>query len=199
MVIVREDDSTVVLKTFGESVLSMVPFAMSNVAIDRGELTLHVKIEFLHFILRFLRDCSLSQFKILSDLTAVDYPQRKNRFEVIYSLLSIRYQSRIRIKVYVDETTPVASVTDLFSGANWMEREVWDLFGIYFSNHPDLRRILTDYGFEGHPFRKDFPLSGYVEVRYDDEQKRVVTEPIEMAQEFRHFDFMSPWEQVKVK
>nr|YP_007890634.1 NADH dehydrogenase subunit 9 [Jakoba bahamiensis]AGH24128.1 NADH dehydrogenase subunit 9 [Jakoba bahamiensis] len=186
------------LRQFGQSVRSMFSQIVRDVYIDRGELTFIVDVGNVHFFIQFLRDYSLGQFKILSELTAVDYPTRINRFEVVYQLLSIRFQSRVRVKTYIDETTPVPSVTDLFNGASWMEREVWDLFGIYFSDHPDLRRILTDYGFEGHPLRKDFPLSGYVEVRYDDEQKRVVTEPLELAQEFRHFDFVSPWEQVDI-
>jgi len=131
----------------------------------------------------------------MTDLCAVDYPERKARFEIVYNLISIRYNTRIRVKTSVDEVTPVDSVCDIFQAANWWEREVWDLFGVFFSNHPDLRRILTDYGFEGHPLRKDFPLSGYVEVRYDETQKRVVCEPVELSQEFRAFDFSSPWEQ----
>jgi NADH dehydrogenase (ubiquinone) Fe-S protein 3 len=136
-----------------------------------------------------------TRFQVLIDICGVDYPSRKQRFEVVYNLLSIQYNSRIRVQTSVDEITPICSAVNIFPSAGWWEREVWDMFGVYFSNHPDLRRILTDYGFEGHPLRKDFPLSGYVEVRYDDSEKRVVSEPIEMTQEFRYFDFASPWEQ----
>lgn len=145
-------------------------------------------------VLTFLRDHSNAQFKSLADLTAVDIPTRQNRFEIVYNLLSLRFNSRIRVKTYTDELTPVESSVSVYKAANWYEREIWDMFGVFFANHPDLRRILTDYGFEGHPFRKDFPLSGYVELRYDDEVKRVVAEPVELAQEFRKFDLNSPWE-----
>jgi NADH/F420H2 dehydrogenase subunit C len=138
-----------------------------------------------------------TQFKVLIDLTAVDYPSRALRFEIVYNLLSVSYNARIRIKTCVDEITPVTSITELYSSAGWWEREVWDMFGIFFSNHPDLRRILTDYGFQGHPLRKDFPLTGFVEVRYDDSEKRVINEPVEITQEFRYFDFSSPWEQIE--
>ena len=131
------------------------------------------------------------------DVCGVDRPERTRRFDVVYNLLSLTHNRRIRVKLETDEETPVPSVVNVFSAANWWEREVWDLFGIYFSDHPDLRRILTDYGFDGHPLRKDFPLTGYVEVRYDDEQKRVVYEPVKLAQEFRRFDFLSPWEGVQ--
>jgi len=134
------------------------------------------------------------QFKLLVDICGVDYPDRDERFEVVYNLLSLSHNSRVRVKVEVAEDVPVPSVTGVFSCANWWEREAWDLYGIPFSDHPDLRRILTDYGFEGHPLRKDFPLTGYVEVRYDDARKRVVYEPVKLTQEFRTFDFLSPWE-----
>jgi NADH-quinone oxidoreductase subunit C len=159
-----------------------------------GELILWVRREAIVKVLTFLRDDPRCLFKVLVDLCGVDYPQRPERFEVVYNLLSLHHNQRIRVKVTTDEQTPVPSVTGVFSTANWFEREAWDLFGIYFSDHPDLRRILTDYGFEGHPLRKDFPLTGYVEVRYDEEQKRVVYEPIKLKQEFRSFDFLSPWE-----
>ena len=138
-----------------------------------------------------------TQFTLLIDLCGVDFPSRKDRFEVVYNLLSVKYNTRIRIKTCVDDITPVSSVTDVYSTAGWFERETWDMYGIFFSNHPDLRRLLTDYGFEGHPLRKDFPLSGYTEVRYDDSKKRVISEPIELAQEFRYFDFSSPWDQME--
>ena len=142
----------------------------------------------------FLRDDSNCQFKQLIDLCGADYPSREERFEVVYNLLSLKHNLRIRVKVTTDEDTPVPSLAEVFSAAPWFEREAWDLYGIFFSDHPDLRRILTDYGFEGHPLRKDFPLTGYVELRYDDEQKRVVYEPVKLTQDFRSFDFLSPWE-----
>ncbi|KAG0726991.1 NADH dehydrogenase [ubiquinone] iron-sulfur protein 3, mitochondrial [Chionoecetes opilio] len=146
-------------------------------------------------VITFLKDHTNSQFTSLADLCGVDFPTRICRFEIVYNLLSVRYNSRIRVKTYADELTPVDSIDDVHKAANWYEREVWDMFGVFFANHPDLRRILTDYGFEGHPFRKDFPLTGYVECRYDDEVKRVVVEPVELAQEFRKFDLEAPWEQ----
>jgi NADH-quinone oxidoreductase subunit C len=145
-------------------------------------------------VLRFLRDDANCQFKMLVDICGVDWPDRPERFEVVYNLLSLKQNQRIRVKVSTGEDTPVPSVTSLFSTAGWFEREAWDLYGILFSDHPDLRRILTDYGFQGHPLRKDFPLTGYVQVRYDEEQKRVVYEPVKLTQEFRNFDFLSPWE-----
>jgi NADH/F420H2 dehydrogenase subunit C len=138
-----------------------------------------------------------TQYKVLVDVTAVDYPSRPLRFEVVYNLLSVTYNARIRIKTCVDEIQPLLSSSPVYSSAGWWEREIWDMFGIFFSNHPDLRRILTDYGFQGHPLRKDFPLTGYVEVRYDDSEKRVITESLELTQEFRFFDFSSPWEQIE--
>ena len=159
-----------------------------------GELIVWVERASLSDVLRTLRDDPQLLFKVLIDVTAVDYPGRAERFEVVYQLLSVRLNRRVRIKVSADETTPVPSVNAVFSSAGWYEREVWDLFGIYFADHPDLRRILTDYGFDGHPMRKDFPLTGYVEVRYDEDRKRVVYEPVRLKQEFRSFDFLSPWE-----
>lgn len=132
----------------------------------------------------------------MSDITAVDYPTRDQRFEVVYNLLSVRHNSRIRVKTYADESTPVPSITSLFDGANWYEREVYDMFGVFFTDHPDLRRILTDYGFDGHPLRKDFPLTGYTEIRYDEEKKRIVVEPLELTQAFRNFEMNPSWEQV---
>jgi NADH-quinone oxidoreductase subunit C len=148
-------------------------------------------------VLSFLRDDSRCQFKVFVDICGVDYPEREKRFEVVYNLLSLRHNSRILVKVATDEATIVPSVTGVFSGANWFEREVWDMYGIPFADHPDLRRILSDYGFDGHPLRKDFPLTGYVEVRYDIEKKRVVYEPVSLPQEFRKFDFLSPWERTE--
>ena len=158
------------------------------------ELVLRVGRDALLEVLTFLRDDANCRFKCLVDLCGVDYPERPERFEVVYNLLSHRHNLRIRIKTSTNEDTPVPSVSGLFSSAAWFEREAWDLYGIFFSDHPDLRRLLTDYGFEGYPMRKDFPLTGYVEVRYDDEQKRVIYEPVALTQEFRSFDYLSPWE-----
>jgi len=148
-------------------------------------------------VLRFLKDDSQCLFKTLVDLCGVDYPDREQRFEVVYNLLSVKQNLRMRVKVSTDEDTPVPSACTLFMAAEWNEREAWDMYGIFFSDHPDLRRLLTDYGFEGHPLRKDFPLTGHVEVRYDDEVKRVVYEPVTLTQDFRTFDFLSPWEGVQ--
>jgi len=162
--------------------------------VTHGELTMVVQASAIQRVIRFLRDSSNCRFEQLIDVCGVDYPERDRRFEVVYHLLSYSNNLRIRIKIEVAEDEAVASVSALYSSANWWEREVWDLFGIYFTDHPDLRRLLTDYGFEGHPLRKDFPLTGYVELRYDEEQKRVVYEPVRLTQDFRTFDFMSPWE-----
>ena len=159
-----------------------------------GELTLRVPVESLERIIKFLRDDSSCRFEMLIDICGVDYPERDPRFDVVYHLLSVGNNLRIRLKVSIDGEGSVPSITTLYNTAGWFEREVWDLYGIYFTDHPDLRRLLTDYGFEGHPLRKDFPLTGYVELRYDDEQKRVVYEPVKLTQDFRSFDFMSPWE-----
>lgn len=158
------------------------------------ELVLFTRGQSLLKVLTVLRDDPQCLFKVLIDVCGVDHPERDQRFEVVYNLLSLRHNNRIRVKVATNEETPVPSVTGLFPSANWYERETWDLYGVFFSDHPDLRRLLTDYGFEGHPLRKDFPLTGHVEVRYDDEQKRVVYEPVKLTQDFRTFDFLSPWE-----
>ncbi len=168
--------------------------ALIESRIERGELTIRVPTGAIARVLSFLRDEPSCSFKMLLDLCGVDYPDREQRFEVVYHLLSLKHNQRIRVKVATDEITPVPSVTDVFSAADWYERETWDMYGIYFTDHPDLRRLLTDYGFEGHPLRKDFPQTGYVEVRYDDEQKRVVYEPVSLRQDWRSFDFLSPWE-----
>lgn len=162
--------------------------------IVNGELCVTVKRDAIVEALKFLRDDVNCQFKLLVDLCGVDYPEDEERFCVVYNLLSLPHNLRIRVKIWTGEDVPVPSVTGVFSAADWWEREAWDLYGIYFTDHPDLRRILTDYGFEGHPLRKDFPLTGYVELRYDDEQKRVVYEPVKLTQDFRTFDFLSPWE-----
>jgi len=161
-----------------------------------GELTLSVVPGEIVELVRFLRDDPRLAFISIIDICGVDYPSREKRFDVVYHLLSPRQNVRIRLKLATDEATPVPSLTAVFPGADWYEREAYDFYGIRFTGHPDLRRILTDYGFEGHPLRKDFPLTGYVEVRYDDERKRVVYEPVRLAQQFRDFDFLSPWEGV---
>jgi NADH-quinone oxidoreductase subunit C len=162
--------------------------------VRHGELCIRVERESLAVALGFLRDDGECRFNVLCDICGVDYPDRPRRFEVVYNLLSLSRNQRIRVKVDTDEEHPVPSAVELFSSAGWWEREAWDLFGIYFAGNPDLRRILTDYGFDGHPLRKDFPLTGYVEMRYDERQKRVVYEPVQLPQEFRSFDFLSPWE-----
>ncbi len=158
------------------------------------ELTLTAKPETVIALLTFLRDDVQCGFINLIDICGVDYPKRADRFDVVYHLLSPRQNLRIRVKVATNEDKPVPSACSVFPGADWFEREAWDMYGIMFTDHPDLRRILTDYGFEGHPLRKDFPTTGFVEVRYDDNAKRVVYEPVELKQEFRNFDFLSPWE-----
>jgi NADH-quinone oxidoreductase subunit C len=159
-----------------------------------GDLVVEVDAAAIVQVLTFLRDDDRCLFWSLVDICGADYPEREQRFDVVYHLLSPRRNLRVRVKAMVDETTPVSSCAAVYPGANWFEREAYDLYGILFSGHPDLRRILTDYGFEGHPLRKDFPLTGFVEVRYDDEVKRVVYEPVRLTQEFRNFDFLSPWE-----
>ncbi|MEZ5856180.1 MAG: NADH-quinone oxidoreductase subunit C [Hyphomicrobiaceae bacterium] len=160
------------------------------------EVTLTIARERIGEVLTVLRDKPELKFEVLLDITAVDWPARANRFDVVYHLLSMRTNRRLRIKLEANETDPVPSVISVFPTANWLERETYDMYGVLFSGHPDLRRILTDYGFEGYPLRKDFPLTGFKEVRYDDEQKRVVYEPVKLTQEFRQFDFESPWEGV---
>jgi len=182
------------LKDLGEVIATSLPNEVTATGLANGELSVNVRSDTIVKVMTFLRDDVNCQFKVLLDVCGVDYPDREERFDVVYNLLSMTLNQRVRVKVRTDEKKPVPSVVPVFSSANWWEREAWDLLGIYFSDHPDLRRILTDYGFEGHPLRKDFPLSGYVEVRYDDEKKRVVYEPVKMVQDFRSFDFMSPWE-----
>jgi NADH-quinone oxidoreductase subunit C len=170
----------------------------ANVQLDlQNEIKIETSLQNLIAVLKLLRDDTNVQFRQLIDVTAVDYPERECRFELVYLLLSISENSRVRVCVGIDEDAVAPSVTELFSSANWAEREIWDMFGIYFSGHPDLRRLLTDYGFEGHPLRKDFPLTGYVEVRYSETQRRVVYEPVHLTQEYRDFDFTSPWEGVQ--
>ena len=167
---------------------------VDGLAFDRDQATLNASADGLIALLTWLKDDSNNLFKQLVDVTAVDYPERAERFDIVYNLLSLRHNLRLRVKIRAGETVSIPSVTGIFSSANWLEREVWDMYGIYFSGHPDLRRILTDYGFEGHPQRKDFPLTGHVELRYDEDQKRVVYEPVKLTQAFRNFDYLSPWE-----
>jgi NADH-quinone oxidoreductase subunit C len=192
MAMPKIDDET--LSELSGAISSGVSEHLLDLKFEYGELTITVKRESIVDVLRFLRDDSQTQFWNIIDICGVDYPERQKRFDVVYHLLSPRVNARIRVKISTDEEKPVPSVTGLYPGANWFEREAWDMYGILFSGHPDLRRILTDYGFEGHPLRKDFPLTGYVEVRYDDEVKRVVYEQVTLRQEFRDFDFESPWE-----
>lgn len=182
------------LKDLGDHVASALEVTVTAVEIVTDELIVWIRREDAVKAMTFLRDDQNCQFRQLTDITAVDYPDREQRFEVVYNLLSFTHNQRIRVKLAAGEDTPVPSVTGVFSAADWYEREVWDLFGIFFEDHPDLRRIMTDYGFEGHPLRKDFPLTGYVELRYDETEKRVVYEPVKLVQDFRSFDFVSPWE-----
>ncbi len=182
------------LQELSDHIQATLAETIAKATIVHGELTLVVEAEDILRVLKFLRDDSQCRFVCFIDICGVDYPQRENRFDVVYHLLSPTQNLRIRVKLETHEARQVPSVSSLFAGAEWFEREAFDLYGILFSNHPDLRRLLTDYGFRGHPLRKDFPLTGYVEVRYDDEEKRVVYEPVKLAQEFRSFDFESPWE-----
>ncbi len=168
--------------------------AINGADVVMGELIVYARREEIMRTIQFLRDDPLCRFTTLIDICGVDYPSKDRRFEVVYHLLSMQVNHRVRVKVSTDADTPVPSIITVFPAANWYEREAFDMYGIQFSDHPDLRRLLTDYGFEGHPLRKDFPLSGFVEVRYDEEQKQVVYEPVKLPQEFREFDFMSPWE-----
>jgi len=182
------------LHALGAAVQARMPEAVTSVEVAYGDLQLEVQAARVRDLLRLLRDDPAFQFQQLMDLCGVDYPQRPLRFEVVYHLLSLTLNHRLRIKVRTDEDTPVPSVIPVYPNADWYEREAYDLYGMSFSDHPDLRRLLTDYGFEGHPLRKDFPLTGYTEVRWDDELKRVVYEPVRLTQAFRTWDFLSPWE-----
>ena len=185
---------TKALKELGEYITGRNPAYVIKSETVVGELILWTQPNSIVQLLEFLRDDESCLFKMLVDICGADYPDREQRFEVVYNLLSLKHNQRIRVKLTTVADRPVPSVSAVFKVAGWLEREVWDLFGVFFADHPDLRRILTDYGFEGHPLRKDFPLSGYVEVRYDEEQKRVVYEPVRLVQQFRNFDFLSPWE-----
>lgn len=185
------------LHKYGKYLITALPKFIQKFSVWKDELTLFIPPTAVVPVLTFLKDHTSAQYKTVMDLTAVDYPSRTNRFEVVYNLLSVRYNSRIRVKTYASETSAVPSIARIFEGTNWYERETYDMYGVFFENHPDLRRILTDYGFEGHPLRKDFPLSGYTEVRYDEEKKRVVYEPLELTQAFRNFSAGSTvWEPV---
>ena len=180
------------LNALGESIKSALGGAVTNVTMARGELTIDVvAAETLRTMVHLHNACD---FKILVDVCGVDWPQRAKRFDVVYHLLSLKKNVRIRVKTQVGEGEAIASIIGVYPAAGWFEREAFDMYGVPFADHPDMRRILTDYGFSGYPLRKDFPLTGYVELRYDDELKRVVYQPVQLVQEFRDFDFMSPWE-----
>ncbi|MFG7489677.1 NADH-quinone oxidoreductase subunit C [Methylorubrum rhodesianum] len=182
------------LRAMGERIAGALGPAVIDWSITHGELTVIVQGSDIVYALTYLRDDPACAFRCFIDICGVDYPQRARRFDVVYHLLSLRHNMRVRVKVQTDVATPVPSAIPVFPAANWFERETYDLYGILFSGHPDLRRLLTDYGFEGHPLRKDFPLTGFVEVRYDQDEARVVYEPVKLTQEFRNFDFLSPWE-----
>ena len=182
-----------VLKKFSQYLLKILPII--NYTIYKNELSINISTNQLIPILFFLKNHTNSQFKILSEICAVDYINKEKRFELVYNLLSIRFNSRLKIKILTNELQPIDSIITIYKSANWCEREIWDMFGIFFVNHPDLRRILTDYGFEGHPLRKDFPLSGFLEVFYNELKKRVVYEPINLSQQYRLFEFTNPWDK----
>jgi len=185
------------LQDLGEHIAASIENDIRDWRIEFGELTVRARADRIAQVLRFLRDDPLCRFLVLIDVTAVDYPDRAKRFDVVYHLLSMHNNMRIRILARVGETDTIPTAVDVYPCADWFEREAFDMYGVVFSGHPDLRRILTDYGFEGYPLRKDFPLTGHVEVRYDDEQKRVVYEPVKLVQEYRNFDYLSPWEGAK--
>lgn len=182
------------LLDIGQDVAEKLGKAIIGWEIANDELTVRARRDDIVKVIKFLRDDPACHFNCIVDLCGVDYPDRAERFEVVYHLLSLHQNTRIRVKVSTDADTPVPSIVELFVGANWFEREAFDMYGILFADHPDLRRLLTDYGFEGHPLRKDFPLTGHVEVRYSEDEKRVVYEPVKLTQEFRDFDYLSPWE-----
>ncbi len=182
------------LDRLGQIIKGALGASVTGTEVVRGELTVHARAADIVKVARFLRDDPSCQFVCIIDVTAVDWPSREQRFDVVYHFLSPRMNTRVRVKIMTDEVTPVASLVEVYRGADWFERETYDLYGVLFTGHPDMRRILTDYGFEGHPLRKDFPLTGFVEVRYDDEEKRVRYDKVRLNQEFRTFDFLSPWE-----
>ncbi|WIY54429.1 NADH-quinone oxidoreductase subunit C [Devosia sp. YIM 151766] len=190
-------DETVIadpLVTLGEYVAASLGDVVRGFEVAYGDLTVNVERDAIVAVATFLRDDAKCRFISFVDVCGADYPAREFRFDVVYHFLSPHLNQRIRVKLEADDQTPVPSICEVFPGANWFEREAYDLYGVLFSGHPDLRRILTDYGFDGHPLRKDFPLTGFVEVRYDEERKRVVYEPVKLTQEFRSFDYLSPWE-----
>jgi NADH-quinone oxidoreductase subunit C len=189
-----DEEQNAALEELSDHIAAQLGSALIGSGIAVGELQIEVQASDLTRVMKFLRDDTNCLFKSLMDVCGVDFPEQKKRFEVNYNLLSYKYNQRIRVKVRTDEDSPVPSVSSVFPTASWFERECWDMYGVFFSDHIYLRRMLTDYGFEGHPLRKDFPLTGYVEVRYDDEQRRVVYEPVKLTQSFRSFDFLSPWE-----
>jgi len=194
-----QDNTQSAQESMCDHVRQLLGGALTEIRIVQGQIVLCTSIGHLVSVLTELRDDRYAAFNQLSDLTAVDYPERPERFEMVYQLLSMRNNMRMRVLAAVGEGQAVPSITSVYSSANWAEREAWDMFGIFFAGHPDLRRLLTDYGFEGHPLRKDFPLTGHVEVRYDDTQRRVVNEPVSLVQEFRDFDFLSPWEGMQAQ
>ncbi|MCJ9428727.1 NADH-quinone oxidoreductase subunit C [Kordiimonas marina] len=185
------------LEGLGDHIANSLEHEVISTTVAFGELTVVARAEHIQKVLTFLRDDQECMFKQLTDLCGADYPERAKRFDVVYQLLSVQLNQRMRVKVETDADTPVPSAVEVFPSAGWFERETWDMYGIFFADHPDLRRMLTDYGFQGHPLRKDFPLTGFVEVRYSEEAKRVVYEPVKLTQEFRSFDFLSPWESAK--
>lgn len=185
------------LHKYGQYLLSCLPKYIQQFSVWKDELTIYIPPSGVIPVFTFLKYHTAAEYTQISDITAVDFPTKDQRFEVVYNMLSVRHNSRLRVKTYADEATPVPSICSLYDGANWYEREVYDLFGVFFVGHPDLRRIMTDYGFDGHPLRKDFPMTGYTEIRYDEEKKRIVVEPLEMTQAYRNFRGGSAaWEQV---
>ena len=182
------------LRELGQYIAAALGDDVTGTEVAFGELMVSVPGESVAKVMTFLRDDAGCRCKVLVDICGADYPAREKRFDVIYNLLSLTHNHRVRVKAATDENTPVPSVVAIYSNAGWYEREAWDMYGIMFAGHPDLRRMLSDYGFDGHPLRKDFPLTGYVEVRYDETEKRVVYEPVSLTQDYRRFDFMSPWE-----
>jgi NADH dehydrogenase (ubiquinone) Fe-S protein 3 len=193
----KYEGKVVDLHQYGQYLMSCLPKYVQQFSVWKDELTIYICPSGVIPVFTFLKYHTAAEYTMIADITAVDYPTKDKRFEVVYNMLSVRHNSRIRVKTYADEASPVPSITSLYDGANWYEREVYDLFGVLFTGHPDLRRIMTDYGFDGHPLRKDFPLSGYTEIRYDEEKKRIVVEPLELTQAFRNFEGgTAAWEQV---
>jgi len=195
----KHREKSLPLHQYGQYLMSCMPKYIQQFSVWKDELCIYITPTGVLPVFSFLKNHTAAEYTMVADITAVDFPTKDYRFEIVYNLLSVRHNSRIRVKTYADEATPVPSITPLYDGANWYEREVYDLFGVFFTGHPDLRRIMTDYGFDGHPLRKDFPLTGYTEIRYDEEKKRIVVEPLEMSQAWRNFEGgSSAWEQVGV-